>query len=662
MRKERQTLIIQPLKVLSLVLLALLLLVPAASAETYTIIDEDLKFGDYTPSYSVGDSNVFLKYSNLITSLKNAYGNSVKPLFSSEVVSFKNTVYSSPGRISGYGITTRSMMYYSDGEFDSSRDVTGFLYNYHKSLSGAYSSISIDSFIYYKGSELTGYTYADYLPLESGLLGCSMYFEYHSYTYGETSQITADIISEYNKGLTFAKSLASYISSQEGCYVFLYPNNHYDSSAVYDVDFNFICYGLSESSSSSASQHVTVTYDKDSDTYDVSLKRNGEPLYLSIKGKAFGWLPIYTYTTVQDESLDLSLSGLPSRFFGFDLSYHAEVYRLGSGLESSNYSYYTYDWTRGDIVDEEGNILNPDIVGEEGEKVDIDPLVKPPFLEDGGYDTPGIEDIDHDGIHNSDDDDMDGDGIPNDKDPEPYNPYNNGILGSLGVTQGIQFPSFESLEQMIRNMLLPDSLKDMFQLMTPEEYKASLRVDESHLLYGYQNGWFSTADGTVGFVLGVVLVLAALIAVIPRTIFEFFSALIVWLSTAFHSFYDWLVIPSEIFKLVINLLPDELLGLALLLFAVDLLFLFFRFVIPGMISGSIALGEVASHQEAVRIAEEERLKAEERIGDGHGWHPHKDRVHHVFVKRPSSSLRNRGHHEESDEIRTGRGWHPHRRH
>ena len=45
MKKETQTQIMKPIKVFSLVLLALLLLVPAASAETYTLIDEDMVFG-----------------------------------------------------------------------------------------------------------------------------------------------------------------------------------------------------------------------------------------------------------------------------------------------------------------------------------------------------------------------------------------------------------------------------------------------------------------------------------------------------------------------------------------------------------------------------------------------------------------------------------------
>ena len=104
--------------------------------------------------------------------------------------------------------------------------------------------------------------------------------------------------------------------------------------------------------------------------------------------------------------------------------------------------------------------------------------------------------------------------------------------------------------------------------------------------------------------MGIILVLAALIACIPRFIWEFFSDLIEWINVAFLNFYDWLVIPLEIFKLVIDLLPDELLALALLLFGVDLLFLFFRFVIPGMISGSHAIGDIVEKEEKMRLIDE----------------------------------------------------------
>lgn len=429
------------------------------------------------------------------------------------------------------------------------------------------------------------------------------------------------------------------------------PSRYYiESLFVYDDTSNITSEPEPDEPSGEGHQ-FDINYNADSDTYDVSLKRNGEPWYLSIKGKAFGWLPVYTYTDVSIPSEDgkeevfndLSLSGLPTRFFMFDLDYHASVYRAGSGLSSNDYKGYSYYWTRSDFIDENG-VVNPDpvIEPEPEEKDDFTPTVKPPFVEPGGYDMPNVG--------------TGGEGSGG----------SGGILSSLGVPEGIEFPSIESLEQMIANMRLPASLKDMFKYPMPEDYKASYNISSTHVLYGYVNGWFTTTETTIDLVFGVVFVLFSLIAVIPRLVFEFFSTLIEWLSTAFQSFYDWLVIPSEIFKLVIDLLPDELLSLALLLFGVDLVFLFFRFVIPGMISGSVALGEEAAHAEAERIAEEERIKAENRIGDGHGVIFNKGgrgyRGSSVSVHRPSSSLRNRGEHEETSEIRTGHGWRPHRRH
>lgn len=121
-------------------------------------------------------------------------------------------------------------------------------------------------------------------------------------------------------------------------------------------------------------------YNKETDDYTVSLERNGEPWYLSIKGKAFGWIPVYTYTsvTLEDIEFDTYLSGLPSRFLMYDIDYVAEVYKAGSGTTDSTDKFYYYSWTRSDFVDEEGNLLDPDKSGSEGEKIDFDSLVDPP--------------------------------------------------------------------------------------------------------------------------------------------------------------------------------------------------------------------------------------------------------------------------------------------
>ena len=447
--------------------------------------------------------------------------------------------------------------------------------------------------------------------IPTGGLACGselrIYVDFDPYSNTEECKHLESVIQDY-------KTLLMDISMDYPGAYFMMSANTWDTSQISPFDVSLSMYHPGyvvetpdepEPEQPSGEGHqFDINYNADSDTYDVSLKRNGEPWYLSIKGKAFGWIPVYTYTTVQDESLDLSLSGLPSRFFNIDLDYHAEVYRAGSGLESSNYTYYTYDWTRSDFVDDNGNILTPDITGEEGEKVDFEPLIKPPFVEDGGYDTPGINDIDHDGTPNDEDDDMDGDGIPNEEDDSPYSPGNSGILGSLGFTLDFTLPDIESIQLMMKNMKLPGSLKEMFNITLPDEYKANIAVEDTHVLYGYQQIWFGIGDGVIGLVMGVVLVLAALVACIPRFLWEFFSSLIEWLNVAFLNFYDWLVIPSEIFKLVIDLLPDELLALALLLFGVDLVFLFFRFVIPGMISGSHAIGDIVEKEEKMRLIDE----------------------------------------------------------
>ncbi|MBE6070001.1 MAG: hypothetical protein E7211_20270, partial [Clostridium lundense] len=284
------------------------------------------------------------------------------------------------------------------------------------------------------------------------------------------------------KSLSISYPDLIFVYSQSKWY---YPRSYF-SVFAFPAD---VLYTASESKPDEPSgegHQFDINYNADSDTYDVSLKRNGEPWYLSIKGKAFGWLPVYTYTDVSIPSEDgkeevfndLSLSGLPTRFFMFDLDYHASVYRAGSGLSSNDYKGYSYYWTRSDFIGENG-VVNPDpvIEPEPEEKVDFTPTVKPPFVEPGGYDMPNVG--------------TGGGG-------------SGGVLSSLGVPEGIEFPSIESLEQMIANMRLPASLKDMFKYPMPEDYKASYNISSTHVLYGYVNGWFTTTETTIDLVFGVV--------------------------------------------------------------------------------------------------------------------------------------------------------------
>ena len=371
-------------------------------------------------------------------------------------------------------------------------------------------------------------------------------------------------------------------------------------------------------------------YIESSKTYRVELTKNSLPLYLTVTGKVFGWMTVYSYSseplTVNGQlEEDIVLTDLPAYWTGFGVDYYAEVYSIGAGTSSVTDKWYYYSWSVSDFVGEEGELLNPDKTGTEGDKEDFESLAPPPTIIPG-YTTPDLE------------------------------------SPSVSVT----LPSSDALFDMVENFRLPASLKDALKLVSLEEYRSSLSLDSTHVLYGYQQGIFDLSDNTIGFVFGVLIILISIVAVIPKLLFVTFTDLIVWLSSAFEAFYDWLVIPSEIFNLVIDLIPDEILSLALLLFAVDLIFIFFQFVIPGMISGSHALGDIADHEEVLRLSEEERIEAENRIGDGHGVIFNKGgrgyRGGSVSVHRPSSSLRNRGEHEETSEIRTGRGWRPHRRH
>ena len=221
----------------------------------------------------------------------------------------------------------------------------------------------------------------------------------------------------------------------------------------------------------------------------------------------------------------------------------------------------TNNIVEGDFVGEDGELLNPDKTGTQEDPVDFESLAPPPTVIPG-YTTPDLE------------------------------------------SPSVTLPSSDALFDMVENFRLPASLKEALNIVSLEEYRSSLSLDSTHVLYGYQQGIFDLSDNTIGFVFGVLIILISIVAVIPKLLFVTFTDLIVWLSSAFESFYDWLVIPSEIFNLVIDLIPDEILSLALLLFAVDLIFIFFQFVIPGMISGSHALGDIVEKDEKMRRIEE----------------------------------------------------------
>ena len=341
-------------------------------------------------------------------------------------------------------------------------------------------------------------------------------------------------------------------------------------------------------------------YIESSKTYTVELVKNSNPLYLRLVGKVFGWMTVYTYsTTANYADTDDILTDVPVYWSGFGIDYEASVFPAGGGVTGDS---WIWNWGKSDFVGEDGELLNPDKTGTREDPVDFDSLTPvPDDIVDSGYEVPQINDIDGDGIPNDEDDDIDGDGIPNDEDDTPYGSTFESISGS---SPSISFPSYESLGEMLENFRLPSSLKDYFNLVSLEEYKVSLSVDSGHTFYGYQQGFFSFSDNTVGFLFAVVTIVVSVVAVIPELLYELYADLISWLSSALYTFYDWIAIPSEILHLVIGLLPEGLLNLALVLFAVDLIFLFFRMVVPGLTSSSHAIGDIVEKDEKMRLIEE----------------------------------------------------------
>ena len=63
----------------------------------------------------------------------------------------------------------------------------------------------------------------------------------------------------------------------------------------------------------------------------------------------------------------------------------------------------------------------------------------------------------------------------------------------------------------------------------------------------------------------------------------------------------YLVGPMFIAGLVVTLIPPEILNACLVLFGIDVIFLIFRFLVPGIISGSVALGQLVSSEERKEV-------------------------------------------------------------
>lgn len=277
MTKEKQIQIMKPIKVLSLVLLALLLLVPAASAETYTLIDEDLVFS------SDGD-DVFEGVAGYI------------PLEDPDVVESENYVL---------------LDVIFSSEYFEERDIDISIYDGGTwSFGGRSGLIEIqpDGSIYLEGLNPNGFEYRTFYA--SDMLTFEGWFCPSSEYYDEQWVYTPEEYARY------------------GCGLYICP-------WVKDVSWgvNYVITGLDGfepgpvtlTPAGESIQHVTVTYDDETSDYTVIFDETTFDRDISVTGYLFGVFPIHFTGIGWRLHSDAVSYTVPARFFVFDLYYTAEV-------------------------------------------------------------------------------------------------------------------------------------------------------------------------------------------------------------------------------------------------------------------------------------------------------------------------------------------------
>ncbi|MBQ4134032.1 MAG: hypothetical protein IJD66_00805 [Methanocorpusculum sp.] len=263
MTKERQTQIMKPLKVLSLVLLALLLLVPAASAETYTLIDEDLVFGGGSGGSIVNPSKYLYRSVSYTADESFVLG---------DFFPFSQTFGSD------------QLGWYVD--FDN----PGVLLN--GVVQSQFTSDSPDSPIVNSGDKYHVITLGLF---QSGFTGtASDWSSYVSYIESYLVSLSVSCPDSYVlcSGIQGSTSI---------CNIYVYP---YPEPSLSEI------------------QHVTVTYSDESERYTVTLERNGVESDAIISMTFFDFLTFNKYAQRSSEDWTVTLSPY---FLWFEVDYELRV-------------------------------------------------------------------------------------------------------------------------------------------------------------------------------------------------------------------------------------------------------------------------------------------------------------------------------------------------
>ena len=252
MKKETQTQIMKPIKVFSLVLLALLLLVPAASAETYTLIDEDLVFGGGSGSGGGIDSVEIPEYffpHGLQLRVHESETSLVITTDSSELEYIIDSTTGESFIIDCFGT-------YLNGEKVVNPDSP---YYTQEILPG-------QSFYYAAGRLLAG---NDNVPPD-----------YQDSYYGERVYHANNAVREVAISLSLA-----------------YPDCPVCVVGPINTPLFWYLYMPVGESVPALTQHVTVTYDDQSENYQVYVDTSDESVDVWVHGYLFGWFPVYTLSS-----------------------------------------------------------------------------------------------------------------------------------------------------------------------------------------------------------------------------------------------------------------------------------------------------------------------------------------------------------------------------
>ena len=289
MKKETQTQIMKPITVLSLVLLALLLLVPAASAETYTIIDEDMVFGGGGGSSGSGGGLGSVSVPEYFFPKLDI--SSWEPLTNTN---------EKPIEIS---ITSEDSKYIIDSDSGDFFwvDCGGLYQNGLK--------LERDSENPNKGIVIP--VNSSYYRLGGGLAGGNSNIPpgFTDSYYGERVYLANEAVKEFAISLSLAFP---------GCTVCV--------QGPFNSPMYWYLYMVVDETTPSSIQHVTVTYDDQSENYQVYVDTSDESVDVWVRGYVFGWLPVWTFgSNAFPPSTHFEWLTCPVRFLFWDVDWEVEV-------------------------------------------------------------------------------------------------------------------------------------------------------------------------------------------------------------------------------------------------------------------------------------------------------------------------------------------------